>query len=225
MVFNNPAWDYKSFNVDSGAKITDAKMAQILNTTDPDLSRFKNRGGKLILYHGWSDAAIPPQNTIDYYQSVLKKMGSQDAGGFIRMFLVPGMQHCTGGAGPNSFGQLGPAHGDAGHNISAALEQWVEQGIAPERIIATKFKNPMNAAAGVERTRPLCAYPKVARYKGSGSTEEAANFLSASIREDELIRGGCSEVLRAVYASRFPACYSYRKATTGSTRVARRAGR
>ena len=176
MVFNDPAWDYKSFNIDSGARTTDARMAQILNATDPDLSRFKNRGGKLILYHGWSDAAIPPQNTIDYYESVVKKMGSQNASGFIRLFMVPGMQHCSGGAGPSSFGQLGPARGDAAHDISAALEQWVERGIAPEQIIALKFKNPLNAAAGVERTRPLCAYPKVARYKGSGSTDDVANF-------------------------------------------------
>jgi feruloyl esterase len=176
MVFSDPAWDYKTFNIDQGVKTTDAKMAGILNATNPDLSAFHKRGGKLILYHGWNDAAIPAQNTIDYYQSVLKKMGSKKTDSFVRLFMAPGVQHCAGGAGPSFFGQFGAARGDAANNISAALEQWVEKGTAPEKIIATKFKNPANPNGGIERTRPLCAYPKVARYKGSGSTDEAENF-------------------------------------------------
>jgi hypothetical protein len=176
MVFNNPAWDYKTLNVDREAKTADEKMAPILNATDPDLSRFKKRGGKLILYHGWSDAAIPAQNTIDYYKSILKKMGAKNSSSFVRLFMVPGMQHCAGGAGPNSFGQFGVARGEPQRNIAAALERWVEEGIAPEEIIATRSKSATNAASDIERSRPLCAYPKVARYKGSGSTNDAANF-------------------------------------------------
>jgi hypothetical protein len=176
MVFNNPAWDYKSLSVDREAKAADEKMASILNATNPNLQQFRERGGKLILYHGWSDAAIPAQNTIDYYENVLKKMGARNAGSFVRLFMVPGMQHCAGGAGPSLFGQFGVARVDSRHNISAALERWVEQGTAPEAIIATKVKNGMNPANGIERTRPLCAYPKVARYKGSGNPEDAANF-------------------------------------------------
>jgi feruloyl esterase len=103
-------------------------------------------------------------------------MGARNAGSFVRLFMVPGMQHCAGGAGPSLFGQFGVARVDSRHNISAALERWVEQGTAPEAIIATKVKNGMNPANGIERTRPLCAYPKVARYKGSGNPEDAANF-------------------------------------------------
>ena len=176
MVYNNPAWDYKSLDVDRDAKAADDTMASILNATDPDLKKFKDRGGKLILYHGWSDAAIPAQNSIDYYKKVLEKMGARNADGFVRLFMVPGMQHCGGEAGPSRFGQFSVAHDDPRHNISAALEQWVEKEIAPEEIVATKLKNGSNPASGIERSRPLCAYPKVAHYKGSGSTDDAVNF-------------------------------------------------
>ncbi|MGC9973300.1 MAG: tannase/feruloyl esterase family alpha/beta hydrolase [Bryobacteraceae bacterium] len=179
MVYDNAAWDYRTFNVDRDTQAADQKMAPILNATNPDLSRFKARGGKLILYHGWSDAAIAAPNAIDYYQSVVAKMGQKQAHGFVRLFMVPGMQHCGGGSGPNSFGQFGMGSGDPEHNLGAALERWVEHGIAPERIIATKRKNDLDPKSDVLRTRPLCAYPQVARYKGTGSTDDAANFACA----------------------------------------------
>ena len=169
MMFGNPSWDYRTFNVDRDMKAADDKLAGTLNATDPDLSRFRARGGKLILYHGWNDAAIGPLSTIDYYQNVVAKAGAGYARGFVRLFMVPGMQHCFGGAGPNSFGQFGGAAGDPDHDIGAAVEQWVEHGIAPERIVATRSQ-PL-------RTRPLCAYPSVARYKGTGSIDDAANFV------------------------------------------------
>lgn len=175
MVFDDPAWDYRTFNVDRDVKIADDKMSQRLNATNPDLSAFKKRGGKLILYHGWSDAAIPATNTIDYYRSVMSKMGAADTNQFVRLFMVPGMQHCGGGPGPNSFGQAAVGDGDPQHNVAAALEQWVEHGAAPEQIVATKYKGA-TPASGVLRTRPLCAYPNVARWNGSGSTGDAANF-------------------------------------------------
>jgi hypothetical protein len=174
LVYGDPAWDYKKFNPDTDVKAAMAKVAPIVNATDPDLRRFEARGGKLILYHGWCDAAIPAQAVIDYYNSVQKKLGKKRTAGFVRLFLVPGMQHCGGGAGPNTFGQGGPTRGDAASDISAALEKWVETGAAPERIVASR-----NSEAEV-RTRPLCAYPKVARYKGTGGTNEAANFDCAS---------------------------------------------
>ena len=132
----------------------------------------KARGGKLILYHGWSDAAISPLNAIDYYRSVQAKMGTK-ADGFVRLFMVPGMQHCGGGPGPSVFGQNGDGPGDPERDIHAALKQWVEGGTAPAWIVATKYKSP----GVVERTRPLCPYPQTAHYKGSGSTDDAANFL------------------------------------------------
>jgi len=177
MMFGDAAWDYHSFDAARDTKATDAKMAGILNSTDPDVSRFRARGGKLILYHGWSDAAIAPLNAIDYYQSVVARAGASESRGFVRLFMVPGMQHCFGGSGPNSFGQFGGATGDAEHDIGTAVERWVEQGIAPERIVATKRKSDVDPKSEVVRTRPLCAYPLVARYKGSGSVDEAGSFV------------------------------------------------
>jgi len=107
-------------------------------------------------------------------------MGARDTGQFVRLFMVPGMQHCGGGPGPNSFGQLGPgtALPDPQHSIYAALEQWVEKGIAPERIVATKY-NGADPSAGTKMTRPLCPYPQVAKYKGTGDTNDEANFVCA----------------------------------------------
>jgi hypothetical protein len=175
MVHNNPAWDFKSFNLEKDGPLADKKLGQYLNATDPNLAPFKARGGKLILYHGWSDAALPPVKTIDYFQSVVAKVGKGEADSFMRLFMVPGMQHCGGGPGPNSFGAfVTSAQSDAQNDMTVALERWVEQGIAPNRIIASKrmgadSKSPL-------RTRPLCPYPQVARYKGTGSTDDAANF-------------------------------------------------
>ena len=176
MMFNNAAWDYHTFNLDHDVKAADEKMAPVLNATDPDLTAFKDRGGKLILYHGWADAAIPAANSINYYQSVTAKMGSSSAAEFLRLYMVPGMQHCGGGPGANAFGQLGVAQGDAQRNLETALERWVEEGTAPATIIATKYKSGVDPASGVVRTRPLCPYPEVARWKGSGSTDDAGNF-------------------------------------------------
>jgi feruloyl esterase len=130
----------------------------------------------LILYHGWSDAAIAPVNAINYYESVQKKMGTKETDSFVRLFMVPGMQHCGGGPGPNVFGQSGVGvAGDADHDIGVALEKWAEGGPAPEKMIATKYTDD-KVEAGVLRTRPLCAYPRISRYKGTGSTDDAASF-------------------------------------------------
>ena len=165
MVYSDPEWDYKTFDVARDLPAAQ-KLAVHLNATDANLKAFQARGGKLILYHGWCDAAIPGQAAIDYYDSVVKKMGAKSAGSFVRLFMAPGMQHCGAGAGPNSFGQGGAPKGEAASNIAMALEQWVEKGTAPERIIATR----------PGRARPLCAYPKTAKYKGTGSTDDAESF-------------------------------------------------
>ena len=103
-------------------------------------------------------------------------MGAENMQPFVRLYMVPGMQHCGGGPGPNSFGQASVPLGDAQHDIGAALERWVTEGIAPDSIIATKYKTGTNPASGVARTRPLCPYPEVAHWKGSGSTDDAVNF-------------------------------------------------
>jgi hypothetical protein len=176
MVFEDPAWNPLTANVDNAKQKADEKTAHALNATDPDLHRFQGRGGKLILYHGWNDAAISPLNTINYYKSVAEAMGAQNAESFVRLYMVSGMQHCGGGPGASSFGQLGgtTAKGPE-HGIYTALEQWVEKGTAPGEIIATKFVEG-NAAKGVQMTRPLCPYPQVPTYKGTGDTNDYTNF-------------------------------------------------
>jgi len=171
VVFDNAQWDWRTFQLPRDLRVADDKEAGTFNATNPDLSRFQARGGKLILYHGWSDAAISPLNAIDYYHGVQAKMGTK-ADGFVRLFMVPGMQHCGGGPGPNVFGQNGDGPGEPERDIHAALEKWVDGGAAPAKIVATKYKSP----GVVERTRPLCPYPQTAHYKGSGSTDDAANF-------------------------------------------------
>jgi feruloyl esterase len=178
MVYEQAGWDYKTFDIDQATKLADNKTSRALNSTDPNLKPFMNRGGKLILYHGWGDAAIPAPNTIDYYNSVVAKMGRADSDSFVRLFMVPGMQHCGGGPGPNSFGQGAdyPPF-DSDHNIYTALEQWVEKGEAPAKITATKYLNDSDPTKGIKMTRPLCPYPQVAKYKGSGDVNDAANFV------------------------------------------------
>jgi feruloyl esterase len=190
MVFDNPTWDYRTVSAERAARLADEKTAYALNATDTDLRRFKARGGKLILYHGWSDPAAPPLNTINYYEAVVGKLGLRETEAFVRLYMVPGMQHGYGGVAPKFFGQfdlsvLGADPGrisietDPQHNISSALEKWVEMGTAPASIIATKYVNDLDPAQGLKMTRPLCPYPQVAKYKGSGSTNDAANFVCA----------------------------------------------
>jgi feruloyl esterase len=177
MVFSNSDWQYRSFDPERDFKIAQERMARFLNATEPDLSAFHKRGGKLILYHGWADAAIPAVNTIQYYDSVTSKMGAPATSAFVRLYMVPGMEHCGGGAGPNSFGQGLKTDSDRFHSIDAALEAWVEQGIAPDRIIATKYENNADPKSTIARTRPLCVWPQVAQYKGSGSPDDATSFV------------------------------------------------
>lgn len=179
MVYSDPQWDLRTFQLDRDLKAADEKFAGILNATEPDLKPFLDRGGKLIVYHGWCDAAIPPLSTVNYYRSVVSKMGAERADQFLRLYMVPGMQHCSKGPGPDVFGQMGGAARDSDHDMQAALERWVEQGTAPGPIIATKYKDGANTASGVVRTRPLCPYPEVARWRGTGSTDDAANFICA----------------------------------------------
>jgi feruloyl esterase len=180
MVYEQTGWDYKTFNLVPAMKLADAHTALALNATDPNLQPFRARGGKLILFHGWNDAAIPAPNTIAYYRSVMAALGARATGSFVRFYLVPGMQHCGGGPGPNSFGQGAntPPY-DPEHNIYSALERWVEQGVAPAQITATKYLDDANPTKGVKMTRPLCPYPEVARYKGQGDTNDVANFVCA----------------------------------------------
>jgi feruloyl esterase len=184
VVFEDLKWDYRALNFDGDVKLADQKAKQVLNSDNPDLRPFRARGGKLIQYHGWGDAAIPPLSSILYYGQVRSSlMKNRDAGAkarevgdFYRLFMVPGMGHCAGGLGANNFGNFGvsSAPPDPDHDIVSALERWVEKGVAPARIVASGYVdgNPSKGAI----TRPLCPYPTVAHWKGTGSTNDAGNF-------------------------------------------------
>jgi hypothetical protein len=139
MVYEKSDWTYKSFTLDSGMPAAKGKTAAALDAVNPDLSAFRAHGGKLILYHGWDDPAIPARNTVNYYQDVIAKMGRADTDSFARLYMVPGMQHCGGGPGPDTFGAFaGSLSNDPQRNIVIALENWVEKGTAPNTIIASK---------------------------------------------------------------------------------------
>jgi feruloyl esterase len=161
VVFKNPAWDFKTMDFDRDVAAGDTAGAGAVNATSANLSAFFGRGGKLLMYHGWSDMLISPRNSVNYYTSVAQAMGGDaKVRDSIRLFMAPGMGHCAGGDGPSNFDKV------------SLLEAWVEQGKAPDRIVAARL-----TAGQVDRTRPLCPYPQVAAYSGSGDTNDAANFV------------------------------------------------
>ncbi|MGA8011712.1 MAG: tannase/feruloyl esterase family alpha/beta hydrolase [Candidatus Acidiferrales bacterium] len=181
MAFQDPKWDYRTFDFDKDMKTADDKIGPVINSVDPDLSKFRARSGKLIQYHGWGDAAIPTLSSVNYFESVQSVMGKTSrqrdldaTGDFYRLFMVPGMSHCAGGIGAISFGNGPTALHDPEHDVVAALDRWVEKGTAPDHIIATGFDG--DPAKGVVMTRPLCPYPEEAVYNGTGDTDSAANF-------------------------------------------------
>jgi feruloyl esterase len=149
------SYDFHKFDLDSDVELADKSG---IDAHTYDLSPFKKHGGKLLMYHGWADPAISPGNTVNFYNGVLEKMGKKQDD-WLRLFMVPGMQHCGGGAGTDQFNKM------------AVLERWREDGMAPAQILASHVTNGQ-----VDMTRPLCPYPQVAVYKGSGSTNDAANF-------------------------------------------------
>lgn len=170
MVYQNPHWDFHHIDYDQAVRLGDERLGAILNDSSPDLSAFRRAGGKLILWHGWSDPFISTLHTLEYYEEVAAYFAGghphnelaaiADIRDFARLFLLPGVYHCGGGPGPDRFDALG------------ALEGWVEHGIAPRRIIASHVSHGV-----VTMTRPLCPYPQVAKYTGHGSTNVAANFV------------------------------------------------
>jgi feruloyl esterase len=158
IVFSDPSWTVQKFADADIARAEDVDDGTI-NALDANVKSFLDRGGKLIQYHGWSDPQISPENSTQYYTHVLELLGADVVQRSYRLFMVPGMAHCGGGEGPNTFDMLG------------ALEEWVEQGKAPDSILASH-----STGGVVDRTRPLCPYPQVAVYRGTGSTDDAANF-------------------------------------------------
>jgi peptidoglycan/xylan/chitin deacetylase (PgdA/CDA1 family) len=160
-IFNNPKWDWWSFDFDRDVATADEKVGRLIDQTNPDLGGFKASGGKAIVYHGWQDPVTNALDTISYYEQVRSRQGSQqEIDRFFRLFMVPGLGHCSGGTGATTFDFL------------SALEGWVERGVAPDRVVASKVEN-----GATVRTRPLCPYPQRAVYTGTGSTDEAANFV------------------------------------------------
>jgi feruloyl esterase len=160
LVFRDPEWTIARFDFDRDLALAEEADANTINALNPDLRPFLARGGKLIQYHGWSDPQIAPGASPQYYDRVIDVAGDAAVRSSYRLFMAPGMGHCGGGAGPNTFDML------------AALEQWVEQKKAPDRIVASRSVN-----GRVVRTRPLCPYPQAASYKGSGSVDDESSFV------------------------------------------------
>jgi feruloyl esterase len=160
VVFKDPNWNWRTFDFDRDVDRFNLPENLPMNATDLNMKAFFAHNGRLLLYHGWSDSQVSPFATIKYYQSVVSTMGEMsNAAGNVRLFMAPGMGHCGGGDGPNAFDRAG------------SLDQWVEKGQAPQSLIASHSKD-----GKVDRTRPLCPYPRVAMYKGRGSIDDAANF-------------------------------------------------
>jgi feruloyl esterase len=160
-VYKDEKWDWRTFDLERDVALSDKVEKGIINAINPDLKAFAGHNGKLIMYHGWNDPNVSAQSSINYHQSVAKTMGGEaKTSNWLRLFLAPGMGHCRGGEGPNTL------------DMVTALEQWVEKGKAPDQIMASHSNN-----GKVDRTRPLCPYPQVARYQGTGSIDDAANFV------------------------------------------------
>ena len=164
VLFGDPAFDIRNLNLDADVTAADAKYGPIFNAYDPDLSAFRRHGGKLVQYHGWADPAIPAGDSIDYFDAVQARMG--DTAGFYRLFLAPGMLHCRGGRGPN----------DVTVPALMALTAWVEKNEAPARLMIRQTVDN-DPAKPLLRTRPLCAYPKVAAWDGKGDRNAAEHWL------------------------------------------------
>jgi feruloyl esterase len=164
----NPQLDGTTITQAAYERFWDQSMEEygaVIGTDNPDLTAFRDRGGKAILWHGWADQLITPEGTIDYYTRVQEKMGgAKKTSDFARLFLAPGVGHCGGGTGPAPYGQLDE------------LLSWVEDGKAPAALTAAR----RDQAGAITRSRPLCQYPSVAKYKGAGSTDDAANFVCST---------------------------------------------
>jgi feruloyl esterase len=164
MLFEKPMPDYEFSHFDFERDVPRIeRVARMMSATDTDLSRFESRGGKLLMYFGWADPALNPRLGIEYFEGVSKRLGPEKTRGFFRLFMMPGVFHCSGGVGPACF------------DVLQSIVPWVEEGKAPDRILAAR-----NEGGKTLRTRPLCVYPEVARYSGTGSIEDAANFRCAA---------------------------------------------
>jgi feruloyl esterase len=159
VVFRDPNWDFRTLDLAKHVELARKIDGGTLSATSPNLKEFVGRGGKFLIYHGWADQIVTSRTSVDYYKDVVSALGKSQADNAVRLFMVPGMAHCGGGEGPNTFDML------------TVLEEWRENGTAPAQIIASHLTE-----GKVDRTRPLCPYPQLAQYKGSGSTDRSENF-------------------------------------------------
>lgn len=186
-----PQWDATTFDFDKDVAAIDAKIGPVVNAMNADLKRFAQHGGKLIMFHGWSDQVVSPFDSIVYFdringiaESSGDRLPLRPGSEFSRLFMAPGMGHCQGGAGPDSFGQASAvvALGDPAQDIIAALDKWVDSGAAPEEIIASKIGQQGTVLAA----RPLCAYPEIAQYKGHGDPNHSDSFSCIAAPEGKI---------------------------------------
>ena len=181
LVFEDPDWDYRTFDFDADLAFAESKIGSHADAIETDLSAAKRQGVKIIQYHGWDDQTLQPGYSPLYYERVAAEMGGlAETRDFYRLFMVPGMAHCYRGTGANSFGGVGqqiPPQRDALHDVQLALEKWVEEGVAPDQLIATKYIDDDADTTTVESTRKLCPYPSVARYNQTGDPRTAGSFV------------------------------------------------
>jgi feruloyl esterase len=181
LVFENPKWDFGTFDFDADMKTADTKIGPLGNATSLDYSVAAKRGVKIIQYQGWNDQTLQPAYSPQYYDQLVKANGGlQSTQNFFRLYMVPGMTHCSGGPGAVNFGGTGqqiPPVRDALHDLQTALENWVERGAGPTEMIATKFTDEKATTRTIKYTRPLCLYPGVPQYRGTGDPNSAASFV------------------------------------------------
>jgi feruloyl esterase len=173
-VHDQADWKLSSFDFDKDYKLAVEKTGEALDSTDTNLKPFAARGGKLVMYHGWNDPAIPALSTVQYYEGVVSAMGKKAVESSVRLYMVPGMLHCGGGPGATLIGGGNGVRGDAQHDVLTALEEWVEAGKGPGDLVASKFVDD-DWSKGIGMTRPVCVYPKVVTYVG-GDTKDAKSF-------------------------------------------------
>lgn len=158
VIANDPRWDFRTLDFDRDVALAEKSASQVIDAVDPDLEPFFARGGKVLMYHGWNDQLVAPMNSVNYYQAVVG--AAKSSADSIRLFMMPGMTHCRGGVGPDSFDRM------------SVIERWVEKGEAPKQIVAEHLTDGV-----VDRRRPLCPHPEIATYTGAGSLDAADSFV------------------------------------------------